>query len=140
MGFTTYVFLLFGVTIALWLAGFQSPLFALMGCPDVPGTSCATNPDLVTTVVNSIVSSLSNPSVLIAIPIAIITSLVLGGSFALMFVIPLLIGMVLINMFLFPTQLVLGMGGMPWELNLIIGGFLNLLLVLTIISFVRGGD
>lgn len=140
MGYITYGMLLFGITIALWLSGVaHSPLFELMGCP-TGGSTCVANPNIADTIINALSSVFTNPALLIAIPGSIITGLILGGTFAMMFAIPFMIGMVLINIFLLPTQLVLGTSGMPWEISLIIGGFLNILLILTIVSFVRGGE
>lgn len=88
---------------------------------------------------NILQSIVNNPAILGVAALSIITPILIGGSFAVMYLIPILILFAVSNFLLLPTDFLLSTA-MPTEIKLIIMGFMNLLLLLTIITFIRGGE
>ena len=134
---TTYLMLLFGISISLYCIGYQPLLFHLMQCT---GTDvCAPEPGMGQTVFNSLTSFITNPAFLGITAIALFVPFLIGGSFGLMYIIPLIIVFALSNFLLLPMDFLLAYS-MPLMLKIIILGFMELLQILTIVSFIRGSD
>lgn len=140
MGLTTYVFLLFGISIAFFFLGFSPPLLSALGC-DTTLDTCTPSQTLSNQVLSSIFNSLSNNAAALGLigGAAIVSGLLLGGSFVIMYVGPILIFMAVANLVLLPTDF-LYTNALPIEIRMIVLGFLNLLLVLIIVAFIRGGE
>ena len=139
MGLTTYVMLMFGISIAFFFLGFAPPLFASAGC-NTASTTCAPADNLAYTVINNILNAIiSNPAATGLAGVAVVTSIILGGSFVVIYIIPALILIAVANFVFLPTSFMFS-DVLPIEIRLIVLAFLNLLLILTIVSFVRGGE
>jgi len=136
-GLTTYVMLLFGVSIAMYCIGYQPLIVHLMQCP---GTDvCAPEAGMGQSVFNSLVSFITNPAFIGITAIALFVPFLIGGSFGLMYIIPLIMVFALTNFLLLPMDFLLSYS-MPLIIKIIIMGFLELLQIMAVISFVRGGD
>lgn len=139
MGLTTYVMLLFGISIALFFLGYKPLMFTMLQC-DTTAPTCDPNVNYGYNALNNILTSIvTNPLVLGLAGIGIVSGILLGGTFAVVYVIPILILFAITNFVLLPTDFLLN-SVLPWEIKAIILGFLNLMLLLTIVSFVRGGE
>lgn len=139
MGITTYVMILFGISIAMFFIGYKPLLFGLLQCP-TGAVICDPNQNYGYDVLNNILQSIvSNPAIVGVAGLSILTSVLLGGSFAVMYLIPILILFAVSNFLLLPTDFLLSTA-MPMEIKIIILGFMNLMLLLTIITFIRGGE
>jgi hypothetical protein len=139
MGLQTYVFFLFGISIALFFLGYQPLIFTMLQCGS-DATTCSPTTNFAYTALNELITSIvTNPLVLGIAGIGVISGVLLGGTFAVVYIIPILMIFVLSNFLLLPTDFLLT-SGLPWEINMIILGFMNLMLLMTIISFARGGE
>ena len=139
MGLVTYAMLLFGISIAFFFIGSAPPMFAAVGC-DTTLDTCTPSDTLGTEFLNSIIDMiLNNPMTALLGAVAIVTAVLIGGSFVVIYLIPALLLMVAANFFLLPTSF-LFTDALPFEIRVIVLGFLNLMLIMTIITFVRGGE
>ena len=138
MGLTTYAFLLFGISLAFYFAGSVPPMFAVLGC-DTSAQTCASTDTIGTNLISSILTSIANnPSIALGGVVFLVSAVLLGGSFIVIYTIPILL-IIAANLFLLPTSFLFS-DALPFEIRLIVGGFLNLMLIMTMISFIRGGD
>jgi len=139
MALTTYVMLLFGIGIALWFIGYSPLVFSMLGC-DTTDTTCEIQKDAAVNFLNGIIDALiNNPLALAGIAGVLVLGYLLGGSFIVNFLAPVVILLSVSNIFLLPTEFFFD-NVIPFEIRLIIFGFLQLLLFLSIITFIRGGD
>ena len=143
---TTYVMLMFGLVVVLFLMGFAPPFF---NQPEAIGGSgqLVTEPgnfDLGTmmmTAVFSVFQTLMESPIwgLIGIAVGIISMYVivkLGGQYVIAYIVPLILLILFANIFVFPTSSI--GSDLPSELGLITFAFLNLFLILSYLEFVRG--
>ena len=139
MGLTTYVFLLFGISVALYLAGFHGALFTMMNCSST-ATSC-TPQALGWGILGQIMTAIMSNPIMSIVGAAglLITGYLLGGNFIVLYVVPIILLETVANFILLPTDFIFSQS-FPPEISLIILGFMNILLLLTIITFIRGGD
>jgi hypothetical protein len=140
MSLQTYVFLLFGISIALFFAGYKPLMFSMLQC-DTTQPTCNPDVNYGYNAINNLFNSLLNaPTLLGIIGVTAITGVLLGGSFGVVYTIPIIIVVVtLSNFILLPTDFLLDVS-LPWEIKAIMIGFFNLLLLLALISFIRGGE
>jgi hypothetical protein len=137
MGLQTYVFLLFGISLALYFIGYQSALFQILDCsPPTCNPSDQTAIDFLNRILTAITT---NPAVLGLLGVSLVAPILLGGSFAVMYVIPVILILVASNFLLLPTSFLFDTA-MPDPIKLIIIGFMEIMLLLTIMTFVRGGE
>ena len=138
MGLTTYAFLLFGISIAFYFAGSVPPMFAVLGC-DTTTQVCASTDTIGTNLISSILNTIvNNPSIALGGIVFLVSAIILGGSFIVIYTIPILL-ILAANLFLLPTSFLFS-DAIPFEIRLVVGAFLNLMLIMTMLSFIRGGD
>lgn len=155
--FTAYVILLFCISLALYFVGYTSPLLqyyncqgqnslsgtdivqgsghAIQNCPGVAnGTQSAG-------IANAFINDTTGLILIgfVALIASGIISNLLGQGYSAIYIIPLLILMAVLNLVVFPMSFIT-QSAMPDILKIILIVFFNLLTVLAIISFVRGGD
>ena len=138
MSLKVYIFLLFGISIALFFAGYQPLLFNILQCTPT-GATCVPTTNFAQGVINSLTTLLANPGFLLGVGLSVIVGMVIGGGFSVYYIIPIIILSVLSNFLILPTDFLLTTG-MPWQISMVILGFMNLMLLLTAIEFIRGGD
>jgi hypothetical protein len=138
MSLKVYIFLLFGISISLFFVGYKPLLFSMLQCSTASAT-CVPTANFAQGIINSLLSLLTNPGFLLGAGVALFVPFLIGGSFSVYYVIPILMISVLGNFLLLPTDFIL-QTTLPAEIQMIMLGFMNLLLLLTVIEFVRGGD
>jgi hypothetical protein len=143
---TTYVMLMFGISIAFFLAG-QPPLFfSFLNCVSTGNAetdALACNPgNLGLNFINLLATGIGNPATLIVFGFAtIMTIITRGTSFGAIYLFPIAMILLLQNLFVTPAAFFGSNAfGMPAILGAIIIGFFNLLLLLTILNFIKGTD
>ena len=128
-GIRVYAFLVFGISIVLWMMGYTSPFYATVS--NMSGNIAG---DLL----NSFILIFTNPTFLALLGVSAVASYFSGGSnFSVTYLIPMLLVLVMLNYFLLPINFIFDMAMNPM-LKVIIGGFLNLLLAFAMLEFVRG--
>lgn len=138
MGLKLYVFLLFGISIALYFVGYKPLLFSILQC-DTAATVCVPSTNFATQVLNTFLQLFSNPFFFVGTALAIFVPFVVGGSFNVYYLIPFILLTALSNFLILPSDFLI-QTALPVEIKMIVLGFLNLLLLLTAIQFIRGGD
>jgi len=128
--FTTYIMLLFSISLALYFFGYAPPFLKMMENLNTTKPHEA--------LLNTFVSIFTNPVFLAALGVSAIASFITGGGFGIIYLFPILMLTAFLNIFVLPTDFIFN-AGMPLELRLIIMGILNLFLVLSIVEFIRGG-
>lgn len=140
MGITTYVMIVFGLSLALFMLGSTPPMFAQIGCSTEQGVTCNPNQNMGIEFLNAIYNAiLQNPLVSITGIAFLVTGAFLGGSFVVIYIVPIVILTVALNFFVLPTSFFFN-ESLPPMVGIVFLSFLNLFLILTIITFVRGGD
>jgi len=127
---TTYVMLVFGISVVLYLVGYTSPFMTFV--------QNASNGDVFTSLLNSFINIFTNPIFLTSLGLSAVASFITGGNYNVVYLFPILMLVVLANYFVLPTSF-LNATEIPSQLKLIISTFLNLFLVLSVVEFVRGG-
>ena len=124
--FSSYMILLFCLSAMLWLMGYSS-------IADQMKTH-GTNPMDLTTILDPNTGILA----LVIGSIAFATLLFLSG-FSAIYVIPAAFLYYLLGYFIFPMSAAMtDINSLPYNLNFIVIGFYNLLLILATLSFIRG--
>lgn len=135
MALSTYIIMIFGITTMLYLFGFAPLVFT--------NTILTQNSENVGNfLIQGFLNVMTNKDFLILMGIMIISSIFAGSSiagFSALFFIPILLLTVVLNIFIFPTNIILS-SDIPFPLGHIIIVFINILLMLSIIEFVRGGS
>ena len=137
MGLYAYVFILFGISIAFFLTGSSPMIFSMFSCDQTQQTCLWTNSGQ--SILNQMVSILANPQSLVFLTGISLTGLLTGGSFGVIYILPALLISAFANLFLLPTDFLLN-AAVPFEIRMIVFGFMQVFLILTILSFVRGGE
>ena len=128
-GIRVYAFLVFGISIALYMIGYTSPFFEVMANSDG---------NIASDLLNQFILIFTNPTFLALLGVSAVASYFTGGSnFSVTFLIPMLLIMVMMNFFFLPINFIFDMAMNPL-LKVIIGGFLNLLLAFAMLEFIRG--
>lgn len=141
MGLTTYVMILFGIAVAFFLTGSSPMIFSMFNCDQTVQT-CAWGSDGTSagqSVLNTLITTLANPSTLIFLAGISLTGLITGGSFGVVYILPALMISAFANLFFLPTDFLLN-EAVPFEVRMVVFGFMQIFLILTIVSFVRGGE
>jgi len=133
---TIYLTLIFSISVVLYLLGAQSPFQAMMDSLD-PTTPIT---DRVVTALTDAMSSQQLLFLLLAVGTVVGGSAIIGlnTSSVLAYGIPLVLFAGAMNFFVFPTA-TLFQTGMPEVVGFIVLIFLNILLLLGALEFVRGG-
>lgn len=137
MGLSTYVFILFGVSIAFFLTGSPSMIFGILSCDQTQAT-CSSFGTTGESVANQLINTLANPNSLIFIAGVSLTGLLTGGSFGVVYILPALIIIAFETLLFVPTDILMN-ESVPFEVRMIVLGFFAIFQILTIIEFVRGG-
>jgi len=136
MRFGAYIMLLFSINLIFYAMGYHS--YGIAQVFSAQGSNWLTMDGIITGLTNAIL----NPSpailtVMAGITIAAIASLLLG--FSAIYIIPLVMLFALLNYFAFPLSIIDAHDPMLGTFGMVIVVFLNLLSLLAITSFVRGG-
>jgi len=137
---TVYVFLLFGIMVAMYLSGYQAPFVEFMG--NALGGDFTNSTGVFNSLINSFTNIFTNPGsfVLVGVLVTIITiSSLISGGYSAMFAISLFIIVILANILILPVNFIFK-ENMPYVLKIILASFLNLLLIMSIVSFTRSGE
>jgi hypothetical protein len=141
MSFEIPIFILLGVSIILYLMGHCSPAMVI-------GQMCEPVENLISSVgidepgslsiINSIKNIFTDPLFLGIAGVTTIIAFVLSGvNFSVTYIIPLFIMVVLIGFFILPISFIFSTDMDP-VIKVIVGLFLNTMLVLSIVQFIRG--
>ena len=140
---TIFAFLLFGIIVALYLGGYKSPFLEFVS-NDLVGMK---DPSQVFNVfMEKLVDIFTNPASFLVVGVllagVIISALVTGGGSATLFIISLFIVMIFANIFIMPISFIFeeATWGNAEILKTILVVFLNLLMIMSIISFTRSGE
>jgi hypothetical protein len=147
---TTYVMIMFGIIVVMYLFGFQSPWMAYqaetVGGSEktISGSGVGYNIlQMMMTSMKGLFESIADSPEwgilggVLAI-IGLVAIVKLGGQYVLAYIIPLVLLTLFANIFLFPTAYIGDQLIAPFDI--IILAFLNLFLVLAILDFVRSGN
>ena len=137
---TVYVFLLFGIMVAMYLSGYQSPFVEFMG--NALGGDFTNSTGVFNSLINSFTNIFTNPGsfALVGVLVTVITiSSLISGGYSAMFAISLFIIVILANILILPVNFIFK-ENMPYVLKIILASFLNLLLIMSIVSFTRSGE
>ena|SRR3990167_5528803 len=140
MAFSTYLYIMMGISIAFWFFGYPPAAYSLLTQSGINIETGEAVP-IADTMINGIRNLFSDPLFLAAIGIPLVLSVFIGGSGgqSVYFVIPLLMLTVFMNIFIFPTSFIFNQD-MPVILRAIFNLFLNSMLMMSIIEFIRGGN
>lgn len=150
MKLSAYVLLLFAVSLSLYLMGFSSPIFYMWNAQGgdsliIACSSESLEPEAFeackqNALINSMISNLtSDESLKLILGISILgllTSLV--GGFGAVYIVPMILLLVFINYIIFPISFVFDTS-MPEIIKIPLITFMNVLTVLAIVHFIRGG-
>jgi hypothetical protein len=147
-GIKVYVFLLFGITMILYLFGYTSPFVHMISGVGVNVTydaatassHVATDTNYVNTLQNSLASVFMNPIFLGLVGVSAVAAYITGGGGgnSIYFLAPLfIITMLMANYFVLPVDFI-NQANMDPLIAIFVLGFLNILLALSIVEFVRG--
>jgi len=136
----TYIMMLFGISVALYLLGYTSPFLEVLnqtGVDSSTGEASASN--FWDYFINKFLETFTSKEFLATMAIPIVGSILLSGSSGQSgyFVIPILFLTVMANFFILPTTFIFS-AELPAILKVLINSFLNLFLLLTIVEFVTG--
>lgn len=141
MGASTYIALIFGITIAFMLIGYATNTDQYQTGITVLQQYGLFSSEFGSKILQLFIAALTNPANWALIGGAFLITFATGGGFSVMYLIPLLILIPLINVFVLPANLFTSVpGGIPDLLNQIILGVFNILLFMLILTFIRGGD
>ena len=129
--------LIFGLSVGLYFMGFSPPLLGLMG--EVGVSTSGTGVPMAETLINSLFSIFTNPTVLTALAVTAIAGFLTSGTNGqnIMFLVPIMIIVVGLDLFVLPMNFILS-SDVPLEIGFVLFTFLNLMMMLTIMEFVRG--
>jgi len=140
---TIFAFLLFGMIVALYLGGYKSPFLEFV-------TNDLVNMEDPSQVFNAFMDQLanifSNPTsfAIVGLLLAgvIISTIITGGGSGTLFIISLFVIMIFANIFIMPISFIFeeASWGNAEVLKLLLVVFLNLLMIMSIISFTRSGE
>lgn len=137
MAVKTYIMMLFGISVTLYLLGYTSPFLAILSQSGIEESGSSTI--IWDNLINSFLNVFSNPILWASMAIPIVGSILMAGSSgqSSYYVIPLLFLIAMANFFVLPTTYIFS-AEIPVILKIIINSFLNLFLLLTIVEFITG--
>ena len=137
---TIFAFLLFGIIVALYLSGYKSPFLSWLEM-NLDNTD-----QIFETFISQLAQIVTNPSSFAFVGLllagVIISSLITGGGSGTLFAISIVMVVIFANIFLLPINFIFeeASWGDAEILKYIIAVFMNLLLIMSIISFTRSGE
>lgn len=129
--------LIFGMTIAFYLVGYQPLLFSAMSKYCASAETCSIDSGFVSYLFNSLVAYIFDWQNALTLILAFSTLALLGGL-NLIAIVPFALAFILLDLVIFPTGVILE-SGLPAPIPLLILMFFKLASVLAIISFIRTG-
>lgn len=148
-----YILLIFSIGIVVFLMGDGGGMLNSMASASLSNVSLInssssnentvlSSPDIGQLMINAIMSVFTNPIYLTAIGTAAVVGFIIGGSsFAIFFIVPAIMISIISRIFINPTSYLYALtSGIPYPGNLIVILFFMIMLILAIISFVKGGD
>lgn len=133
MPLSTYLFVLFGISMVFYLMGYQPAMFVELS------SAVGTEESAAQKIINNIYAIFTNPAFLVMLGVSAVSSfLVAGGNFSIFYIIPLMILVTIANMFILPSSYLFD-NTLPFFFRTAIAIFFNLFLTLAIIEFVKGG-
>jgi len=129
MELRVYVFLLFGTMVVLYLMGYQAPLVAVLTKSGNIGWNF---------IINKMLAIFTDPAFLVALGVSGVSAYLFSGNQSVMFVFPIMLLVIIANIFFMPTSYLME-AQIPVEIKTIVTAWLNMMLVLGAIEFVRGG-
>ena len=129
MELRVYAFLLFGTMTVLYLMGYQAPLIAILTRSGEIGWEF---------IINKMLAIFTDPAFLFALGVSGVSAFLSSGNQSVLFVFPIMLLVIMANIFFLPTSYLME-AQVPVEVKTIITAWLNMLLVLGAIEFVRGG-
>jgi len=150
---TVYALLVFSIVMGLYMMGYNS-IYAnyVEQQDDVQLEGNETNysyntseggmdkqQNLAETIVNVIIESMKDPKLLFPLlGVGLVSFVTAGGTrYALTFIIPAIILLAILNIFVLPMGFLYD-EGIPQIIQIFVGGFLNLILMLTVVEFISG--
>jgi hypothetical protein len=125
-----YVIILFGMSVCLYLVGYTSPLLQL---------ATTTEGDISIALLNSFIAIFTNPVFLGILGATSVASyLTAGGNTSITYLFPIFLIMAMMNFFILPTSFILALELDPF-IKILVAGFLNLMLGLAMVEFIRSG-
>ena len=130
MELRVYIFTLFGTMLVLYLMGYQAPIIAILSQSGNVGWEF---------IINQMLAIFTNPAFLLALGVSGVSAFLSGGNYSVQFVFPIMLLVILANLFFLPTSYLME-AQIPVEIKTIITAWLNMLLTLGAVEFVRGGS
>lgn len=126
-----YVLLLFGISAILYMFGYSPPLLYFWNATSTSGGAAVS-------LMSSFIAIFFNPSFLAIAGVSSVAAYLSGGgNFSVIYIIPIFLAVAMLNYFVMPTSFILTLDLDPL-ISMIVLGFLNILMVLAIMEFVRG--
>lgn len=144
MGLSTYVMFLFATSVVFYMFGYTNIFTSFAEQTGVDMTTGASVPiSIWDTVKIGLFNAMTDPLVLSLLAISTIASVFGamsgGGSIGLLLVLPIFILTSFINIFILPLSFLL-QADIPFFIKAIMGVWLQLWLILTVIEFIRSGS
>jgi len=130
MELRVYLFLLFGTMIVFYLMGYEAPVLAILSQSGDIGWDF---------IINQMLSIFTNPAFLVALGVSGVSAFLSSGNYSVTFVFPIMLLIILSNIFFLPTSYLME-AQLPMEIKTLITAWFNLLLTLGAVEFVRGGS
>lgn len=131
---TTYVMLIFSISAVFYMMGYHGAMWDTFSSAGGIGS---TEP-ISSTIMSSMFAIFSDWRLLAMIGAVSVSAWLLGGSsFSVMFFIPLLMLSAVLNYFVLPTSFLFD-STLPDVLRIGVAVFFNILLLLTMLEFIRG--
>jgi hypothetical protein len=127
-----YVFLLFGISLALYLLGFTSPAMEAF----ITATSGG---EVASGLLNAMLGVFTRPELLALMGLSAVVAFLGAGNDVISFAFPIFMLITFANFFILPTSFILSASMDPFS-KIVVVGFLNLLLGLSVMEFVRSGS
>jgi len=111
--------------------GYQPPIIALL--------SKTGGQDSWDFIINQLLGIFTDPVFLASMGVAGVSAFLLGGGYVVTYVFPILVLLVLANIFVFPISYI-WQATLPTEIQTLVTAWFNFLLILGAVEFVRGGS
>lgn len=138
-----YIFLIFSISLVLYFMGYTSVLLELFGNqgskPIVLLCSEAEVGEGCSGLINNMINAILNPTGMLAV-VGLIVAVALITGFSAMYLIPLLLLIAILDFVVFPFSFILDPATLPPEFGIPIIVLFNLLTVMAITNFIRGGS
>jgi hypothetical protein len=135
MRLSSYILILFAITLLFYLGGYQPTAWETL-----QSSAVGTGGLNINSIINMIYSIFTNPAFLLILIGSMVTGFLLSGSnFSVIYIIPIFILLVVVNLFVFPTSFLFD-EALPVLMKVVIGMLFNIFLILSVVEFIRGGE